>query len=1597
MKNPVTEKLIAAIKKSVRPTPSAAKLEFLKDYYHRISGQDYSEERIPFLYQSALVHYKLAQKRKPGQILIETQNLQLYDKSSRTLVSIVTDDNPFIISSLTITLNHLDYRVERTIHPMFQVERNNKHGISSIHRYRSGDVSRKRSDKSILESFIQFEIDPVAKSEHKALILALQKTLQNISIVTSDWAFMRDAALSLADMVEQSQQGPTFAEYGALFRWMAENHFAFIGYCELDVKGEDKNIRIDSDSLSGILRAAQQDGQDILQILPPIKRSKTSPVIFTKSSKRVYIHRANYLDCILIDHDFNKSKSRSQGKRRVSCILGFLAGSTATMAIASIPHLRSKAAFILSESTLRKGSYAYKELRTILETLPREMIFQLDAKSLYSLCMTLLNQQERRKTRLHISRNICSHFFSCLVYVPRDLFNTDLRKRVHKYLQESLHAQEVTFNVYFSESILTRIHFTAYCHEETKLGMTQDDLEMAVQSMARDWDENLFVAAQNRYNLEAASKLLTAWRGAFPASYLENFEIENALDDIKCFETLSAGQVNPRLMLAPDGDEHSRARVHFRLYSPDSPIPLSDALPILDHMGVRVLGEHPYKIQRTDGQQFWINDFDIVRTDGKSFGESICNTFEAAFENIWNNNAENDGFNQLTLLTGFDWRQVSVLRAYFRYLKQIRLRYSENYIIESLVKNPELVKHIGELFGHRFDPSRKKRTVNKILSQIKGLLNDVQTLDEERILRALLDVLNATLRTNFYQRENDEPKNYISFKLDSGSIPRIPEPAPKFEIFVYSPRTEGVHLRGGAVARGGLRWSERPEDFRTEVLGLVKAQRVKNAVIVPVGSKGGFVAKLLPEGGREEIQAEVVACYRIFISGLLDVTDNIVKNRILPPPDVVRLDQDDPYLVVAADKGTATFSDIANGISEDYEFWLGDAFASGGSAGYDHKKMGITARGAWESVKRHFRELGKDTQSQEFTVVGIGDMGGDVFGNGMLLSKNTRLVAAFNHMHIFIDPNPNAKASYAERQRLFNLPRSSWADYNPKLISKGGGVYERSAKSIKLSSQAKIALSANQNSYTPHDLINVILKSEVELLWNGGIGTYVKASTESHQDAQDRNNDSLRVDANELRVKVIGEGGNLGMTQHARIEFNRQGGLCYTDAIDNSAGVDTSDHEVNIKILLNTAIQSKKLALRSRNALLAKMEDDIAQLVLNNNYMQTQILSLETSYGPELMPQQARSIFLLEQRGLLDREIEHLPDDSALAQRQDAGDWLTRAELAVLLSYSKMDLYQSILDSDVPDDSNLKTTLEEYFPEILVSKFAKEIHQHRLKREIIATVITNDLVGILGANFHLRLEELTGVSVAEIVRAFVVAREILNLDMFNVTIKKLDNRVKANLQKTLLRQIALTAESVIVWLLRNRPSPLDIAALVKEFKNPVSHLATEMSKLPSNIVPVKNLIGGKQAGAKELSNTELQQLHLVEANAWACDILDISFSTKKPINLVAEIYFRSSKQLGLGWVNQAIDDLPASNDWNQRARFSLAETLRSVQGRLTRQILASDKSKNPESLIKKWMDSNASELSTSKQMLSRLQAESHIEFAMLSVLVSELSRLDRPE
>ena len=1607
MKNTVTEKLLATVKNQVKPPPGKDEIAFLRDFYHRLSGQDFTAHKALEFRAAALRHREFGKVRAPGKTLIEVYNLS--DKSNpsvdhrdATLINIVTDDKPFIIDSLTIKLNAMRKTPYRSVHPNFEVRRDRRHRAQTMSRFKGKQA--KLQDGAVVESYIQFVIDFTPENEHQSLRRGLQNVLADIEIVVKDWKKMRNHALSLANTVGSRAPGgnlPAQSEHGELLRWMENHNFAFLGYAEMEVTETARGPEsvIDGTSVLGVLRAAyRRDPDSAMAILPPPAHGQKSPLVFTKSRWRSTIHRANYLDCILIDHSFNSGapqtkNKRKNNKRRVSCILGFLAGASALLPTTAIPHLRNKTAYVLSESTLRPGGHGYKSLRAILETLPREKLFQMDTRSLYGLCMTILNHLERRKTRVHLHRNICGHFYSCLVYIPRELFNSTLRQRIQKFLQEHLDAEEVTFNAYFSDSILIRIHYLVHCRDRSERKVDGLQLEREIQVMARDWNDNLHESIRRQLGYETANQTLELYRDAFPTGYQDEFPVEQAVIDIARFSKTGTDKIYATLSNG-ERREHSRneCTASFKLYSNNQPIALSDVLPILENMGIRVLGEQPHRFRRRDDATFWLHDFEIVRQDNQKFDiAAVAENFQSTFTQAWYGKIENDGFNQLTLLAGLNWKEIGLLRAYYRYLKQIRLRYSERYIIEALANNPDLVVSIVGFFHARFDPAATG--TRNLQATIHRQLEQVATLDEDRIIHALLDVINATLRTNYYQSDQSgDSKPYLSLKLDSCAIPRIPEPAPKYEIFVYSPRVEGVHLRGGDIARGGLRWSERPEDFRTEVLGLVKAQRVKNAVIVPVGSKGGFVAKCLPTS-REKIQPEVIACYRMFISGLLDLTDNLSGNKIIPPKDVVRMDGDDPYLVVAADKGTATFSDIANALSADYGFWLGDAFASGGSAGYDHKKMGITARGAWESVKRHFRELSKDIQSADFSVVGIGDMGGDVFGNGMLLSRHIRLLAAFNHLHIFIDPQPDAARSYRERKRLFAMPRSSWADYERKLISAGGGVFERTSKSITLSPQAKKALGAERDKYAPDDLINVILKAEVELLWNGGIGTYVKASTESTAAAQDKNNDGLRVDANQLRCKVIGEGGNLGMTQLARIEYAQCGGLCYTDAIDNSAGVDTSDHEVNIKILLNAAIQKKSLAPGRRNQLLAKMETEIGLLVLANNYTQTQALSIEAARSNRLMPQQCRAIDALEEKGLLNREIEFLPDNAALEERREEGKWLTRPELAVLLSYSKMDLYQTLLDSDVPDDPYLAVELDRYFPAVLAKKYPRLVRAHRLGREIISTQITNHLVDAMGPNFHLHLADLTGSKATEITRAYIAARDILGIPATNAEIESLDNKVDASVQMEMLNQTAETMRLCIAWLLRNQPGPLDIQALVSTFRPGCDKLRELLKKNLGHNASATMTLRGKKLAADGVPPALAERIAALPSLGWAVDIVNISALSKRPLEHTAGIYFQVRETLGLDWAQQAIDSLSVSNDWHERARFSLGNDLRASHSTITHKVLSSKGAAAPGIMIERWLQANRDPIRVIEKMTAALKAEPTPDFAMLSVLISELAWL----
>ncbi len=1587
MKPTITDNLLKSADTYLTKKLTPAQREFIRDYYHRLPGDDYLPESTAELVSVALRHQKLGAIRKPGETLLDIYN---YESNSdvlepRTVINIVTEDRPFLVDTLTMLLSNRNLVIHRTIHPVLQVKRSKAGRVSSMSRFQPGQDEQQHT----IESYLQFHVDYVSSSLHTELKAAILTSIDEIKAVVADWAPIREQVLTLA--VELENNRSVDVEYAQLLRWLENHHFAMLGYCELTISGGNKKpiLRVDKPSALGFLRVlGEQGSQQIRDFLPPMNYCRDNPITITKTRQRSTIHRAAFIDCIIISQPGGRGKIRN-----ISCVLGLFSAAAFIRPTSEIPLLRHKSAWVLEKSTLRKGSYAYKALQMTLENLPRESLFQMDRESLFQTAMQILNHQERRKTSVYIHRDQCGHFYSCLVYVPRDLFHSDLRLKIQAYLAEALDGGEVLFNVYFSESILTRMHFVIHTKAGKPVEYDLQLIENTIQNIARDWNDSLRLKLAAEQGARGARALMQTYQDAFSGAYREQFEIGDAAHDIGIIELLGEKQVDSMLYIREDDNSPS---THLKIYSSGAQLPLSDVLPIMENLGLRIMGERPYRVERKQGERVWIHDFEIVRQDGLPLNiEEDGDALRHTLYRVWCGEAENDGFNQLSLDTGLDWRQIMVLRACFRYLRQIRLRYSQEYVIGALVNNRPIVVQLMRLFDLRFNPAlvEPQADIEACTARISELLESVDSLDEDRILCAIRDVMMAMLRSNYYQPDaQGDHKAYLCFKIDSGRVPRLPEPRPKYEIYVYSPRVEGIHLRGGKVARGGLRWSDRLEDYRTEVLGLVKAQMVKNAVIVPVGSKGGFVPRQLPLNDRAAIQEEVIACYRIFIMGLLDLTDNLSAGEVQHPPQVLRYDEDDPYLVVAADKGTATFSDIANEISVSRGFWLGDAFASGGSMGYDHKKMGITARGAWESVKRHFREMGKDIQNSDFTVVGIGDMSGDVFGNGMLLSKHTCLVAAFNHLHIFIDPNPDAAASFKERKRLFALSRSSWSDYQQELISKGGGVFERKAKSITLTPQMKKMLNTDIAKCAPTELIHLLLKMPVELLWNGGIGTYAKASTESHEDAQDKANDGLRVDACELGCKVLGEGGNLGFTQKARIEFALGGGYCNTDAIDNSAGVDTSDHEVNIKILFSHAIESGKTTLTQRNKLLGEMESEIAQLVLRNNYTQTQTISVASHHGQALMAAHINAIRMLEQSGM-SREIEYIPDDLALAERQEQNIPLSRPELSVLLSYSKMNFYDALLASDVPDDEVLTTEIETYFPTLLTRRFKAQVHGHQLRREIIATHLGNRLIGQMGLSFHLSLSMLMGADVPDIARAWLVAERLMQSDQLMQSIEALDNQVDAGVQLDGLFKLSSVMEAVIVWLLKQHRGEVLISGLIQRYEGKLAELAGNLDDYLGSDKLLE--IQARQAQMVEagLSESQAGTMSRLIYQPAMLEIVGISIVSGKSIALCARVYFAISELLGLNWIAASIGRLSAENQWHERAQFTLAGDLVANHAAITLKVLNVGETAEAWSSVVDWKLENRNDVETIVRTAEQLKAQDTPDFAMLSVLMSGLSQL----
>ncbi|MEU4487878.1 NAD-glutamate dehydrogenase [Streptomyces purpurascens] len=1600
-------------------------ISFLQRYYLHTAPEDLADRDPVDVFGAAVSHYRLAENRPQGTANVRVHTPTVEENGwtcSHSVVEVVTDDMPFLVDSVTNELTRQGRGIHVVIHPQFVVRRDVTGKLIEVLPTPATGAGDLPHDAHV-ESWIHVETDrETDRSDLKQITADLLRVLSDAREAVEDWGKMREAAIRLAEGLPDESipgdlPGPQVEEARELLRWLADDHFTFLGYREYQLRDDDSLAAVPGTGL-GILRAdphhAAEESHPVspsFERLPADARAKAREhklLVLTKANSRATVHRPSYLDYIGVkkfDADGNVV-----GERR---FLGLFSSAAYTESVRRVPVIRRKVEDVLERAGFSPNSHDGRDLLQILETYPRDELFQTPVDELRSIVTSVLYLQERRRLRLYLRQDEYGRYYSALVYLPRDRYTTAVRLRIIEILKEELGGISVDFTAWNTESILSRLHFVVRVPQGTELpelsDSDKDRIEARLVEAARSWEDAFTEALNAELGEERAAELLRRYAHAFPEGYKADHNPRAAVADLVHLEQLNAeeGKDFALSLYEPVGAAPEERR--FKIYRTGDAISLSAVLPVLNRLGVEVVDERPYDLRCPDRSVAWIYDFGLrmprsQNGSGDYLGDDARERFQDAFAATWTGKAENDGFNSLVLSAGLTWRQAMVLRAYAKYLRQAASTFSQDYMEDTLRNNVHTTRLLVSLFEARMSPDRQRaghEIVDALLEEVDAALDQVASLDEDRILRSFLTVIKATLRTNFFQEAaGGKPHDYVSMKFDPQAIPDLPAPRPAFEIWVYSPRVEGVHLRFGKVARGGLRWSDRREDFRTEILGLVKAQMVKNTVIVPVGAKGGFVAKQLPDPSvdRDAWLAEGVASYKTFISALLDITDNMVAGEVVPPADVVRHDEEDTYLVVAADKGTATFSDIANGVAEQYNFWLGDAFASGGSAGYDHKGMGITARGAWESVKRHFRELGVDTQTEDFTVVGIGDMSGDVFGNGMLLSEHIRLVAAFDHRHIFIDPNPDAATSYAERRRLFELPRSSWEDYNKELLSAGGGIFPRTAKAIPVNAHIREALGieAKVTKLTPADLMKAIFQAPVDLLWNGGIGTYVKSSTESNADVGDKANDAIRVDGKDLRVKVVGEGGNLGLTQLGRIEFALHGGRINTDAIDNSAGVDTSDHEVNIKILLNGLVADGDMTVKQRNKLLAEMTDEVGHLVLRNNYAQNTAIANALAQSGSMLHAQQRFMKHLVREGHLNRALEFLPADRQIRERLAQGQGLTGPETAVLMAYTKITVAEELLHTSLPDDPYLSTLLHAYFPTELREQFPEYLVSHPLRREITTTVLVNDTVNTGGTTYLHRLREETGASLEEIVRAQTAARAIFRQSPVWDGVEALDNKVEAEVQTRIRLHARRLVERGTRWLLNNRPQPLELADTVDFFADRVEQV---WGQLP-------NLLRGADLEWYQKIFDELTGVGVPDELATRVAGFSSAFPTldivsvadrmdREPLD-VADVYYDLADRLRITQLMDRIIELPRADRWQSMARAAIREDLYAAHSALTADVLAvGNGTSTPEQRYKAWEQKNAAILGRARTTLEEIQGSDAFDLANLSVAMRTMRTLLR--
>ncbi len=1551
-----------------------------------------SQQSPQDLYGALLSTWQRLQQHDAGSIEVAVYNPEFgQGGGDHTLIEILMDDMPFIVASCIAQLLRMGIRIHSQAFPALHIRRDIDGQLL--------ELCDQPDENSRVEALVRFEIEQqVDPDSLQRISLELTRVLEDVRRTVTDWKPMLNQIDMAASACEQATSADP--ETIAYLRWLADDNFLFVGFRYYDAEpGQDDclQLRYREGSGLGCFRDPISDSQRLILLDRNQSRRLQSPeyLVLTKSTTRSNVQQDVHLDYIGVKNW--DSAGRVIGEWR---FFGLYSSKAYDAPVTAIPLIRQHVTRLLESSALQSGSHSYKALRHLLYTYPRDEMLQTSFDQLSATLNGMLESVERRELGLFLRTDTHGRFISVLMLIPRDQYNTELRLQVQNILLQALNGHSAEFSVRLTEEPLALIEFSIHCHNAHQVKYDKAQLTRQVLYAMETWHDRLYQALHAQTPEALANTLFREFAQRFPAAYRDATAPQEAVIDILQLNNLDSG-LQTRL------DASTPGQIRFRVLGRGQDMTLSDVLPILEHLGVRVLSAIPYQLQAGAAREsgFWIIDFRLAcDSDHDLDSLSIRRQFQETFIRTYYGELEDDRFHQLILRAGISYREVTLLRSVSKYLQQLGVPFSQHYIEQALSRNPHLSQLLCALFKARFAPDagvNREANESSLEQQITAALDAVDNLDEDRILRHVLGVIQAMLRTNYYQTDKSQggrEKGYLSFKLNTRTLSFAPEPRPEFEIFVYAPWVEGVHLRAGAIARGGLRWSDRREDFRTEVLGLVKAQMVKNSVILPVGAKGGFVPKQLPTNGdRNAIQVEAIRCYETFIRGLLDITDNRIGDAVVLPDQVICHDGPDPYLVVAADKGTATFSDIANRISAEYGFWLGDAFASGGSNGYDHKKMGITARGAWESVKRLFREQNRNSQTGDFKVVAIGDMAGDVFGNGMLLSRHIRLVAAFNHQHIFIDPNPDAASSWLERKRLFDLPRSNWEDYDLSLVSSGGGLYRRSAKHIDLSHEARAALGTEQTRITPNALIQVILRSPVDLLWNGGIGTYVKASHESHDQVGDRSNDPVRVNADELRLKVIGEGGNLGLTQRSRIEFARAGGLVSTDAIDNAGGVDSSDHEVNLKILLNQQIAAGTLDASERNSLLESMTDEVAALVLQHNYGQSQILSLSSGQAASRINDHRRLIQQLEHAGRLNRALECLPGDEQLDELTRSGQGLTRPEIAVLLAYSKLWLCDQLAADGIGQDPDLSGELAAYFPTAIRQRFGDALQQHPLQAELLATHTTNLVINRMGETFVTYVQSEAHCSALNAVRAFVAACRIFDIETLWQGLELLENQLDDLLFRDLLARIQDLLERTTLWLLRRHGSSIRVSDCTTVFAGKVTELVLQ---LPADLetdeqIRIQALRDALiAAGVPAILAERLVTLPYLYTGL---EVMHLSQRSAQDPRQAASIYFALDKILALKPLRRAVAALPEQTLWQRKARAALAHEVDSAQILTCARILESTAAcASLGERLDQWQQQSLNALDKLQQTFSDVCSNETPDLSMLSVAVRELGSLNQP-